>query len=73
MRARCTTAARRLGTAGHLAPETVAATERLRRERLTGPAISRQLGVPRSTVGAVLRRIGLGCLAALDPLGTSTA
>jgi IS30 family transposase len=29
--------------------------ERLRRQRLTGDRIARQLGVPRSTVGAVLR------------------
>lgn len=46
---------------------TVAAIERLRRQRLTGPAIARQLGVARSTVGAVLRRLGLGRLASLDP------
>lgn len=50
-----------------LAPEAVAAIERLRRERLTGPAIARQLGMPRSTVGAVLRRLGLGRLTALEP------
>ena len=41
--------------------------ERLRRQRLTGLAIARTLGLPRSTVGAVLRRIGLGKLAALEP------
>ena len=41
--------------------------EALRRERLTGPAIARRLGRPVSTVGAVLRRRGLGRLAALDP------
>lgn len=40
---------------------------RLRRERLSGPAIARQTRVPLSTVGAVLRRSGLGRLAALDP------
>lgn len=40
---------------------------RLRRERRSGPAIARQLGRPLSTVGAVLRRLGLGRLAALDP------
>ena len=39
----------------------------LRRERLTGPAIARRLGRPPSTVGVVLRRHGLGRLAALDP------
>ena len=41
--------------------------ERLRRQRLTGNRIARQLGLPRSTVGAVLRRLGLGQLKALDP------
>jgi transposase InsO family protein len=50
-----------------LPAETLAAIERLRRERLTGPAIARRLGMPRSTVGAVLRRLGLGRLQALDP------
>jgi transposase InsO family protein len=39
----------------------------LRRQRLSGPAIARQLGRPVSTVGAALRRLGLGQLAALDP------
>lgn len=47
-------------------PQTVAAIEDLRRQRLSGPAIARRLGLPRSTVGAILRRIGLGRLAALD-------
>ena len=42
--------------------------ERLRRQRLTGDQIARQLGMPRSTVGMVLRRLGLGRLKALDPL-----
>lgn len=37
-----------------------------RRQRLTGPAIARRLGRPVSTVGLVLRRHGLGRLAALD-------
>ena len=50
-----------------LSPETVTAIERLRRQRLSGPAIARKLGQPRSTVGAVLRRLGLGRLAALEP------
>jgi transposase InsO family protein len=45
----------------------VAEIERLRRERMTGPQIARQLVMPRSTVGAVLRRLGLGRLQALDP------
>jgi transposase InsO family protein len=39
----------------------------LRRERLSGPAIARRLGRPVSTVGQVLRRLGLGRLRALDP------
>jgi transposase InsO family protein len=44
-----------------------AAIERLRRQRMSGERIARQLGLPRSTVGAVLRRLGLGRLKALDP------
>jgi transposase InsO family protein len=47
-------------------PDRVATVEVLRRQRLSGPAISRRLGLPRSTVGAILRRIGLGRLSALD-------
>ena len=39
----------------------------LRRERLTGVQIARRLRMPRSTVGAVLRRRGLGRLRFLDP------
>lgn len=50
-----------------LGPEPVAAIERLRRERQTGPAIARSLGLARSTVGLVLRRLGLGRLAQLEP------
>ena len=49
------------------ADETVAEIERLRRQRMTGPQIARQLAMPRSTVGAALRAVGLGCLSALDP------
>jgi transposase InsO family protein len=45
---------------------TVAAIERLRRDRLSGPRIARRLGLPVSTVGAVLRRLGLGRLKLLD-------
>jgi transposase InsO family protein len=48
-------------------PARTAEIERLRRLRMTGPAIARALGMPRSTVAAVLRRIGLGKLAALEP------
>lgn len=43
------------------------AVEALRRQRLSGPAIARKLGLPRSTVGVILRRLGLGRLSALDP------
>jgi transposase InsO family protein len=39
----------------------------LRRQRLSGPTIARQLALPVSTVGLVLRRLGLGRLTALDP------
>jgi transposase InsO family protein len=45
----------------------VAQIEQLRRRRMTGPAIARALGMARSTVGAVLRRLGLGKLKALEP------
>ncbi len=56
------------GRCPHTTPaETVARIEQLRRERLSGPAIARQLAMPASTVGAVLRRLGLGRVAALDP------
>jgi transposase InsO family protein len=41
--------------------------ERLRRKRLTGPAIARRLNMPRSTVAAVLRRLGLPRLRHLEP------
>ena len=44
----------------------IAAVEALRRVRMSGPAIARRLGLPRSTVGAILRRIGLGRLSALQ-------
>jgi transposase InsO family protein len=39
----------------------------LRGERLTGLAIAQRVGVPRATVGAVLRRHGLGRLPAVAP------
>jgi transposase InsO family protein len=45
---------------------TVANIEGLRRERLSGPRIARRLALPVSTVGAVLRRLGLGRLKVLD-------
>jgi transposase InsO family protein len=41
--------------------------EGLRRQRISGPAIARQLAMPVSTVGGVLRRLGLGKLATLEP------
>jgi transposase InsO family protein len=50
-----------------LAEATLAGIERLRRQRMSGPAIARELGLARSTVGAILRRLGLGRLTALDP------
>src|SRR4029077_21085497 len=59
-----------LGSATLQAPyrcRTVGEIERLRRQRMSGPAIARQLGMPVSTVGAILRRLGLGKLAALAP------
>ena len=45
----------------------VAEIERLRRQRMSGPAIAQALGMAVSTVGAVLRRLGLGKLSNLDP------
>jgi transposase InsO family protein len=45
----------------------VATIERLRRQRWSGPRIARALGRPGSTVGRVLRRLGLGRLSALEP------
>lgn len=50
-----------------LAPESAAQIEALRRQRRSGPAIARQLGLPVSTVGLELRRLGLNRLKALDP------
>lgn len=41
--------------------------ERLRRQRMSGPAIARALGMARSTVSLVLRRLGLGKLKQLEP------
>jgi transposase InsO family protein len=48
-------------------PQRIAEIERLRRQRMSGLAIARELRMPRATVGAVLRRLGLGKLAALQP------
>lgn len=50
-----------------LAGSVEAEIEALRRRRLSGPAIARQLGRPVATIGVVLRRRGLGRLEALDP------
>jgi transposase InsO family protein len=47
--------------------EVVGQIETLRRQRMTGPAIAQALGLARSTVGLILRRLGLGRLSALDP------
>lgn len=41
--------------------------EHLRRRRWTSPWIARRLGIPLSTVGVVLRRLGLNRLSRLDP------
>jgi transposase InsO family protein len=49
-----------------IAAERITEITGLRRQRLSGPAIARQLGMPVSTVGAILRRLGLGKLAALE-------
>ncbi|MDC9826566.1 IS481 family transposase, partial [Devosia sp. ZB163] len=50
-----------------LRPEQVTRIEHLRRERLTGPAIARALGLAISSVGLVLRRLGLNRLSRLEP------
>ena len=52
---------------GRLPLKATAEIERLRRQRLSGPQIARRLGLPLSTVGGILRRLGLGRLAALEP------
>ena len=52
----------------HQVPDVrVAEIERRRRQRLSGPASARQLDMPVSTVGGILRRLGLGQLSALEP------
>jgi transposase InsO family protein len=50
-----------------LAPEQVGRIEVLRRQRMTSPAIARALSMAVSTVGLVLRRLGLNRLALLEP------
>lgn len=50
-----------------LTAEQIAAVEQLRRQRQTGPMIARALGMAGSTVGLILRRLGLNRLALLEP------
>jgi hypothetical protein len=50
------------------AADRVEAITTLRRLRLTGAEISWILGMPLSTVHAVLKRVGLGKLSRLDPI-----
>jgi len=49
------------------AEDRVQAIAALRRVKLTGPEIAELLGMPTSTVSAVLKRIGLGKLSRLEP------
>ena len=49
------------------APARVAQIEALRRQRWTGEAIAREVGVSAATVSRVLRRLGLNRLSALEP------
>ena len=44
--------------------------ERLRRQRMSSPAIARQLGMPNSTVTKLLRRIGLNLFFRGGPLSS---
>ncbi len=53
--------------------EVIGQIEALRRQRMTGPAIAKALGLARSTVGLILRRLGLSKLSALDPKSRSSA
>ena len=46
--------------------DTIAAIERLCRQRMGGPEIAKQLNIPRSTVAAILRRLSFGKLIARD-------
>ncbi len=47
--------------------QTIDQIQTLRRQRMSGPAIAQALGLARSTVGLILRRLGLGKLSALEP------
>jgi transposase InsO family protein len=53
--------------AHRLSADRIAAIEHMRRQRQTGPAIARALGMARSSVGLVLRRLGLNRLDRLQP------
>ena len=62
-----------LSSRPHCSPRQIAKSledeiKRLRVERLSGPEIADQLSLPISTVGDVLRRLGLGRLPSLFPL-----
>jgi transposase InsO family protein len=48
-------------------PQRLAEIEALRRQQMSGPQIARALGMARSTVGLLLRRLGLGRLSLLEP------
>ena len=50
-----------------MSSDRIAAVEHLRRQRQTGPAIARILGMARSSVGLILRRLGLNRLDRLEP------
>ena len=50
-----------------LAPDLIARVELLRRQRHSGPAIARALGMARSRVGRILCRLGLNRLDRLEP------
>lgn len=52
---------------GRTGPEVEEMIERLRRLRWTSTRIAAELGLPTSTVGAVLARLGLNRLSRLDP------
>ena len=53
--------------AHRLATDRIVAIEHLRRQHQTGPVIARALGMARSSVGLVLRRLGLNRLDHLQP------
>jgi transposase InsO family protein len=55
------------GCPHQLPGRTVRRIEHLRRRRWSGPGIAQRLGVPVSTVGLTLRRLGLNRLRALEP------